>query len=89
MGDKTRGLYEKFEVYRTDGEHLPGGKHEGCQYFVLDVTHDPFAIPALREYADSCRHEYPLLADSLYALLEDAEHRAITGSEPVDGRESS
>jgi hypothetical protein len=62
MGDRTRGLYEKFRVERTDGESAPGGKHEGCEYFVLDLTHDPHALPAILAYAKSCESEYPMLA---------------------------
>ena len=52
---KEKGLYDKFRVYRTDGKHDPGDKHEGCEYFVLDLTHDRFAVRALMAYAGSCR----------------------------------
>lgn len=69
MSQRDRGLYEKFYVERTDGGHKPGEKHEGCNYFVLDLTHDPHAIPALRAYAESCAAEYPLLAADLGAML--------------------
>lgn len=62
MGDPTRGLYNKFVVRRTDGTDDIGGKHYGCEYFVLDRTHDKFAAAALRAYADACESEYPLLA---------------------------
>ena len=65
MGDRTRGIYEKFRVERTDGKSAPGQKHESCDYFVLDLTHDPHAYVAIVAYADSCRAEYPLLADDL------------------------
>lgn len=65
MGNKLIGLYEKFTVKRTDGAHRQGRKHWGCRYFVLDVTHDPHAIPALRAYVDSCEEEYPLLAKDI------------------------
>ncbi len=65
MGDKTRGIFDKFVVGRVDGSSEPGGKHADCDYFVLDVTHDPFAIPALRTYANACESEYPLLAGDL------------------------
>lgn len=69
--DKTKiGLYNKFTVTRTDGASEPGGKHDGCDYFVLDLTHDPHAIPALKAYADSCRAIYPLLAADLDAKLK-------------------
>lgn len=66
MGDKTRGLYEKFHVVRVDSQSLAGQKHDGCDYFVLDLTHDPHAKAALMAYAESCQLDYPLLADDLW-----------------------
>lgn len=65
MGDRTRGLYGKFRVRRTDGRDGPGQKHDGCDYFVLDLTHDPHAMSAIRAYAAACRGDYPLLAADL------------------------
>ena len=59
MGDKARGLYNKFVVQRTDGKSEPGQKHDECEYFVLDVTHDPHAKAALLAYAESCKAEKP------------------------------
>ena len=59
---RSTGLYAKFTVTRTDGKSAPGEKHDGCEYFVLDVTHDKHAHAALKAYADSCEGEYPLLA---------------------------
>ena len=47
------------------GHSAPGGKHEGCDYFVLDLTHDPFAIAGIIAYADACASEYPALAADL------------------------
>jgi len=69
MGDKNRGLYEKFTVHRNDGSDYVGGRHRGCDYFVLDLTHDKHAIPALLAYAKSCEAEYPMLAADLFAKL--------------------
>ena len=66
--DSSRGLYGKYRIERIDGTTLPGGKHEHCQYFVLDLTHDKHALPALEAYALSCQDEYPLLAQDLMAL---------------------
>lgn len=75
MGDKTRGIYEKFTVTRNDGKSAPGEKHDGCQYFVLDIGCDPHAIPALLAYAESCKAEYPLLARDVRAKAQMAcEH---------------
>jgi len=62
---RATGAYEKFVVERTDGSHLPGGKHCGCQYFVLDVTHDPLAKVALKAYARACAKAYPQLSKDL------------------------
>jgi len=75
MGDKTRGLYGKFHIERTDGKSLPGEKHDGCEYFVLDLTHDPFAITALQAYERACVREYPLLAADLRAWPLEMERR--------------
>lgn len=66
MGDRTRGLYNKFKtVERTDGQSAPGQKHHGCRYFVIDLDHDQFAGAALCAYANACEEEYPLLAHDL------------------------
>lgn len=65
MGDPAKGLHHKFEVERTDGTSAPGGKHDGCRYFVLDLDHDPHAAAAIDAYADSCEGDYPLLARDL------------------------
>lgn len=88
MGDRTRGLFGKFIVRRVDGTDAPGGKHDGCDYFVLDVTHDPHAIPALRAYAASCRGDgYELLADDLNrkAYLAEKEQADRLPGEIQDG----
>ncbi len=69
MPDSERGLYKKFEVTRTDGSSAPGEKHEGCDYFVLDIDHDPFALTALIAYAKAVKLAYPLLAADLEARI--------------------
>lgn len=75
MGDKTRGMYGKFKVERTDGKSAAGEKHDGCEYFVLDASCDPHAIPALMAYAESCNREYPLLAVDVRKMAEaNCEH---------------
>jgi hypothetical protein len=68
--DRNRGLYSRFNVTRTDGSSAPGGKHCGCVYFVLDLTHDKHAAAALRAYVESCAAEYPLLAADLLAGIK-------------------
>ena len=76
--DHERGLYGKYHVERVDGSSEPGGKHEHCNYFVLDLTHDKHALPALEAYALSCQDEYPLLAQDLMALA-----RSNNGVQPT------
>ncbi|MBC7860316.1 MAG: hypothetical protein H7Z39_16405 [Burkholderiaceae bacterium] len=62
---QDQGLYNKFNVTRADGRHAAGEKHADCEYFVLDVSHDKHALPALIAYADSCEADYPLLSADL------------------------
>lgn len=73
--DTKRGIVRKYEVKRTDGSSGPGGKHERCAYFVLDLEHDEFAIDALKAYAKACRTEYPLLADDIDQIVENERSR--------------
>jgi hypothetical protein len=65
LPDEQRGIYGKYRVERVGGTP---GKHDECFYYVLDLDHDPFALPALRAYADSCRERYPELAADLDRL---------------------
>ena len=60
--DENRGIYEKYRVERRSD---PTGKHVRCNYFVLDLVHDKFAIPALRAYAKACKKEFPELASDI------------------------
>jgi hypothetical protein len=73
MSDASRGLYRKFDVRRTDGTDAPGGKHEGCSYFVLDLTHDKYARAALEGYAAACGAEHPALAADLRRVVESPD----------------
>lgn len=68
--DHQQGLYRKYTVERV---HDPTGKHRGCLHYVLDLTHDPFAKPALLAYAEACAAEYPKLAADLRKLVADAD----------------
>ncbi len=70
MRQKNKGIYRKFYVERTDGQSKPGGKHADCEYFVLDLDHDPFAAVAIAASVDACEEEYPLLAADLRKKLE-------------------
>lgn len=62
---ERQGLFRKFDVRRVDGTDKPGGKHHGCLYFVLDVSHDQYARAALTAYAAACEATHPALATDL------------------------
>lgn len=79
MSDKENGLYQKYVVTRTDGSSVPGGKHADCDYFVLDLVHDPYAFAALETYAENCASEYPHLYDDLNDKLAKTRHRQCIG----------
>ena len=69
--DKKRGLYDKFKVKHNDD---PTGRHKDCLYFVLDLDHDPHALPAIIKYIEDCEKEYPVLAaDLTIAILRRAD----------------
>ena len=48
---EKQGLFRKYEVKRIDGTDQGSGKHAGCEYFVLDISHDKHAHAALTAYA--------------------------------------
>jgi len=64
--DNNDGLYSKDNVERL-GDTT--GKHQRCAYYVLDLNHDKFAVPALAAYAKACAKEYPELAKDLRAWV--------------------
>lgn len=63
---EQQGVFKKFEVLRMDGSHLPGRKHEGCNYFVLDLTCDPHAKAAMLAYAEACKETHPVLSAEIF-----------------------
>lgn len=67
--DNELGLYNKYDVRRIDGSD----KHRNCSYFVLDLQHDKFAIPALIAYAEACEVEFPQLSADLLEFVKEAE----------------
>lgn len=83
--DADKGVYAKFKVTRTDRSTRKGGRHAHCAHFVLDLNHDPFAIPALKAYANACRKQFPALARDLdrVCLMSDPNgefHRILRES---------
>jgi hypothetical protein len=75
MGDKNKGLYNKFYIGRADGRSGPGEKHYQCEYFVLDLTHDKYSIPALMSYVFACKDEYPKLATDLLVKISSMKQK--------------
>jgi hypothetical protein len=68
VSDDEKGLYNKYEVQRL---HDQVGKHDQCEYFVLDLKHDPFAKTALAVYAVQCKDKYPALYEDLIRIVFD------------------
>lgn len=68
--DTGRGLYQKYHVDRLRD---PDGKHDKCPFFVLDPVHDIHARDALITYIESCRGNYPELAESLRHVLDETQ----------------
>ncbi len=65
-----KGLHNKFTVSRVDGQdQKDDDKHFKCDYFVLDLTHDRHALPALHAYAKSVLDEKPELAIDLLSFV--------------------
>ena len=64
-----KGLYSKYHVNRVDGRDIrPGDKHYRCEYFALDLSHDPAARKAAIKYAGFILAEKPDLARDLITL---------------------
>lgn len=76
VAKRAMGLYNKFNVTRTDGKSAPGEKHHNCRYFVLDIDHDKYAPAALVAYANACAMEYPELASDLRSMFATAQPAA-------------
>lgn len=75
---EKQGLFDKFKVLRRDGSSEPGEKHDGREYFVLDIDHDPHAKAALAAYADDVEATHPYLA-------KDMRARYALSAQPVAG----
>jgi len=83
MDDRERGLYPKFTVVHNDD---PTGKHKDCLKFVLDLDHDPHALPAIKAYIESCEADYPALAaDLAIAYIRRAEPPNVSAFLDLEG----
>jgi len=50
---EQQGIFRKFDVRRVDECAQPGGKHDGCRYFVLDLNHDRLIRVSAQQADDS------------------------------------
>jgi len=66
---ENKAIYPKYMVYRMDGKDNVGEKHEKCDLFVLDLTHDPAAIPAMAMFVTACADDRPALSASVWATF--------------------
>lgn len=80
--DREKGLYRKYRVTRIGDET---GKHDACEFFVLDWLHDKFAVDTMRAYAMFCQAEFPALADELRNRADYYEKKRPAGGTPGDG----
>lgn len=81
---EAQGMFRKFNVSRVDGSDAPGGKHSGCEYFVLDLDHDVHAPAALRAYAQACKDTHPTLSAELKAKFGSPPKAPALAQEPLD-----
>lgn len=70
MSKQPTGLYDKFRITRRDKRDQIGGDRMNADYFVLDLTYDPFAKKALLAYALACAAEYPELSNQIMRKLD-------------------
>lgn len=80
MPDNEKGLYEKYNVTRTDGSPI-----KGC--FVIEFK-DPHARIALNAYADSVEMTNPELAQDLRTATRPSPRYHVRSMEtaPRDGK---
>ena len=78
---KNAGVYQKYSIRRLDGKDAPGEKHDNCKLFVLDISHDKYALAALRAYAEACKLDYPALSADLIAILKGQGPAVIPSKE--------
>lgn len=57
-----KGLFDKYYIRRTDEQDAPGCRHDNCELFVMDITHDIHAQDAMLFYARQVAAIKPQLA---------------------------
>lgn len=64
-------IHRKFDVKRTDRrDRNPGDKHYGCFHWVLDIDHDPHAMPTMGFYAKLCKETHPQLSSDIMMVVK-------------------
>jgi hypothetical protein len=78
--NKAEGIIEKFfPPVRLDGTSAAGEKHDGCDYWILDLSHDRFALPALANYRYWVKlNGYDALAADLDVKIKEMQARGFT-----------
>lgn len=84
--NQEQWLYGKVIIRRADVSHEQIEKHYKCDYFVLDVTHDPYAFPALSAYSDACEKTHPNLASDLRKRYGLSAHKSATEKQSMKER---
>lgn len=86
---KNEGLNpNKYLVLRQDGRDTPDEKHHGCEYFVLDLNHDPYARKALAAYAEAVHStNYEFACDLRAWLMRMEDEHPIQPDEPLPATE--
>ncbi len=80
------GLTRKFSVMRLDPASQR--RHHTCRSFVLDLDHDPHALPAIEAYVASVADQEPKLAADLERIVEEVRGReADQGGEAEASRD--
>ncbi len=79
MSKKDIGMTDRYKVSRLDERDLKeGDKHFGCKYYVLDIIHDRFAVPALEAYAaEADKDGFHDLAGDIYKLVRSRDDKIL------------
>lgn len=66
------GMLIKYDVKKI---HDPEGKHDDCDYFVLDPVHDDVSLAVLAAYAEATEDEF--LAADLRSWLQEVRIKRV------------
>jgi len=72
---KMRGLYDKYDIAKTDGSPVD----DGADYFVMRLDSDQHARKGALAYADSIKEENPHLAFEIQQRVANYEGGMLNG----------